>query len=245
MLPEWMIKDDEDALPVEGGAFIIRTIKSVAEAISRIQFQNGRENHHNIPVLIKLGLLLIYIVLLSATRSRLPFMAEAALLLFLIAMRSAAEIARIFKTSFFAACFSFAALLPAVAFGAYPLMHALFLTGKLFLSVSAVALFAGSTQWNHLTAALGRLGVGDIIIFSMDITFKYIVLLGCLVRDLLEALLLRSVGKNKEKYASVGGVMGVVFLRGMEMNEQMVEAMRCRCFTGEYRDTKNEPDRIA
>ena len=32
----------------------------------------------------------------------------------------------------------------------------------------------------------------------------------------------------------VGGVMGVVFLRGTEMNRQMYEAMVCRGFTDDY-----------
>ena len=36
------------------------------------------------------------------------------------------------------------------------------------------------------------------------------------------------------KYTAGGGVMGVVFLRGTEMNRQMYEAMVCRGFTDDY-----------
>ena len=72
-----------------------------------------------------------------------------------------------------------------------------------------------------------------ILIFTLDITLKYIVLLGNLLQDLLTAVLLRSVGCNRSKYTSVGGVLGVTFLRGTELNRQMVEAMICRGYTGE------------
>ena len=68
----------------------------------------------------------------------------------------------------------------------------------------------------------------------MDITLKYIVLLGNLITDLLTSLQLRSVGKNNKKYSSIGGVMGVTFVRGTEMNRQMYEAMQCRGFTDDY-----------
>jgi cobalt/nickel transport system permease protein len=66
-------------------------------------------------------------------------------------------------------------------------------------------------------------------------TLKYIVLLGSLIQDILTALRLRSVGKNNKKYQSVGGVMGVTFLRGTEMSREMYEAMRCRGFTDDYK----------
>ena len=46
---------------------------------------------------------------------------------------------------------------------------------------------------------------------------------------------LRSVGKAEKQYSSVGGVMGVTFLKGMEMNKEMYEAMQCRGFTDDYK----------
>ena len=72
------------------------------------------------------------------------------------------------------------------------------------------------------------------VIFIIDITFRYIALLGNLMQELLTAVSLRSVGRNDKKYNSVGGVMGVTFLRGTEMNKEMYEAMQCRGFTDDY-----------
>jgi cobalt/nickel transport system permease protein len=55
-------------------------------------------------------------------------------------------------------------------------------------------------------------------------------------------LKLRSVGRNKEKYTSVSGVAGTMFIKSKEMSEEMYEAMECRGFTGEYKRAKlNKP----
>ena len=69
---------------------------------------------------------------------------------------------------------------------------------------------------------------------TLDITLKYIVLLGDVCLDMLTALKLRSVGKNREKGKSLSGVLGVTFLKSREMSEEMYGAMTCRGFEGEY-----------
>ena len=86
-----------------------------------------------------------------------------------------------------------------------------------------------------MTGALRKFHIPGVVIFIIDITFRYIVLLGKLMEDLLTAVSLRSVGRNNKKYSSVGGVMGVTFLRGTEMNKEMYEAMQCRGFTDDYK----------
>jgi cobalt/nickel transport system permease protein len=98
-----------------------------------------------------------------------------------------------------------------------------------------VTIFNHTTQWNHITGALRKLHIPGIFLFTLDIALKYIVLLGTLIQDILTSLRLRSVGKNNKKYQSVGGVMGVTFLRGTEMSREMYESMRCRGFTDDYK----------
>jgi cobalt/nickel transport system permease protein len=106
---------------------------------------------------------------------------------------------------------------------------------KVFLSLEMVSIFNHTTQWNHITVALRKLHIPGIFIFTLDITLKYTVLLGTFITEVLTSLQLRSVGKNNKKYQSVGGVMGVTFIRGAEMSQQMYEAMRCRGFTDDYK----------
>ena len=125
-------------------------------------------------------------------------------------------------------------LIPAMFIQPSGIRNELLIVIKVFFSISTLSIFNHTTQWNHITGALRKLHIPGIFIFTLDITLKYIVLLGNLITELLTSLQLRSVGKNNKKYSSIGGVMGVTFVRGTEMNQQMYEAMQCRGFTDDY-----------
>ena len=77
-------------------------------------------------------------------------------------------------------------------------------------------------------------------VFTLDITLKYIVILGNICVDMLNAVRLRSVGRNKDKKSALSGVMGVTFLKSREMADEMYQAMVCRGFDGEYNNVKRE-----
>ena len=68
----------------------------------------------------------------------------------------------------------------------------------------------------------------------MDITIKYIVLLGEYSINLLYALKLRSIGITSNKYKSLAGIIGNLFIKSYKMSEEMFHAMECRGFVGEY-----------
>ena len=80
----------------------------------------------------------------------------------------------------------------------------------------------------------GISAVFQIFFINLNAIKQELPLLGNLITELLTSLQLRSVGKNNKKYSSIGGVMGVTFVRGTEMNRQMYEAMQCRGFTDDY-----------
>ncbi|WBL48029.1 energy-coupling factor transporter transmembrane component T [Clostridium estertheticum] len=68
----------------------------------------------------------------------------------------------------------------------------------------------------------------------MDLTIKYIVLLGEHSINLLHALKLRSIGITPNKYNSLTGIIGNLFIKSYKMSEEMFHAMECRGFVGEY-----------
>jgi cobalt/nickel transport system permease protein len=109
------------------------------------------------------------------------------------------------------------------------------ITPKVFATVMAVSILSRSTQWNAITGALKTFFIPDLFILVLDIAIKYIMLLGEFSLNLLYSLKLRSVGKNDNKYASLSGVAGTLFIKSKEMAEDMYAAMECRGFTGEYR----------
>jgi cobalt/nickel transport system permease protein len=148
--------------------------------------------------------------------------------------RPAKEILSIWKTAFVGAGFACLLLLPAAILNPGAISNYGKIVCKVFLCLELVTLFNHTTQWNHITGALRKLKVPGVFIFTLDITLKYIVLLGTFIDELLISLSLRSVGKNRKKYEAVGGVMGVAFLRGTEMSQEMYHAMCCRGFTDDY-----------
>ena len=139
---------------------------------------------------------------------------------------------RTFSTALFAAALSALILLPSVFMGSPRSMMTVSI--KVFTSVGLIGLLAATTEWNKITASLAKFHVPGVFIFTLDITLKYIVLLGNISAELLNALTLRSVGKNRKKSESVSGVLGVTYLKSREMADEMYQAMVCRGFDGEY-----------
>ncbi|MCR5034037.1 MAG: energy-coupling factor transporter transmembrane protein EcfT [Clostridia bacterium] len=235
MLPEWMRKTDDYVPPKDGGTFVVKTIQTIGKVMSRLKVQAGHEKKRHLPALFKLLALVALIVITSITQSRLVLMGIVAGLLAYLCTWPAKGLLGIFKTPVAAAALAFVLFLPAMLMNPAGIPNNLVVVAKVFICVTMVTIFNHTTQWNHVTLALRKIHVPGIFVFTLDITLKYIVLLGNLIQDLLTSMQFRAVGKHEKKYSSIGGVMGVTFIRGTEMNEQMYEAMRCRGFTDDYK----------
>ena len=234
MIPEWMKKTEEYVPPADGGAFYYRTLKSLGGIMSRLRLESGREGRFSLPAGVRLLLMIALIILVSVTQNNLVIMAVGAAVLVRLAMMSAEDISAVVKAVLVAVIMAVVIFAPAVIMDPVRLWNSIRVVAKILISVTLVGIFNRTTQWNHLTAVLRKAHIPGTVIFIIDITFRYIVLLGNLMQDLLTAVSLRSIGRNDKKYNSIGGVMGVTFLRGTEMNKEMYEAMQCRGFTDDY-----------
>jgi cobalt/nickel transport system permease protein len=234
MIPDWMKQSDSYVPPKGGGAFAIRTMRSVGQVVGRLVFQQGHEKKHALPALLKFGLLVLSILLISLSHNALILMAFTAAVLVYLCTWPAEDIPLILKGALVAACIALILLAPAMIMNPDGIRNNLRVVWKVFVTVALVRIFGHTTQWNHITGALHKLHIPGVFIFTIDITLKYIVLLGRFIHDVLTAYLLRAVGKNDRKYKSVGGVLGITFIRGTEMSTEMYEAMRCRGFTDDY-----------
>ena len=235
MIPAWMTKSEASAPPKSGGAFAIRSLRSLGGVLARLKVQRGREGKRQLPALLRLLLLLVLVVLLSLARNRLLLLALAALILGRLCLLPGELILGVLKSALAAAFLALLLFLPAMLLRPAGIPNNLTVVGKIFLSVTMVNIFNRTTQWNHVTGALRTLHVPGIFVFLLDLTLKYIVLLGTLLRDLLTAYLLRAVGKGRREYRSVGGLLGVTFLRSTELSRETWEAMCCRGFTDDYK----------
>ena len=109
---------------------------------------------------------------------------------------------------------------------------------RVYVSVTLVGILSAGTSWNKLTASMRTFRIPSLFIFTLDITLKYISVLGEICVDILTSVGLRSVGKNPDKAKSFSGVLGITFLKSSEMSEEMYASMCCRGFTGEYQMSK-------
>ena len=236
MLPAWMRNTDSYVPPGGGGTFAVRTIQSISAAVGKLRFLPGQERKRFLPAPVRLLFLFSLILLLSVSRQFMVLLACTAIALLTLASMQPRQILSVLKSAIAAAIFTCLLLLPAMLLRPAGRWNNLVIIWKVFISVQLVSIFNHTTQWNHITSALRRLHVPGVFIFTIDISLKYIVILGRFINDLLTSYLLRAVGKNRKKYKSVGSVMGVTFLRGTEMNRQMYEAMVCRGFTDDYKE---------
>ena len=233
MIPEWLLHEQNYKPQIDKDTFINKSILGLIGIISRIKAEgNEGKDLFRMNSAFKVAFTFMLIVLLSLSASFTFVVVAGVYLLAVLSMMEAREIVKIIKISLIMTIFTFVILLPAAIWGNY--YSSVMITSKVFVTVMAVNILSHSTKWGDITSGLKRFFVPSLFILVLDITIKYIVLLGEFSLQLLYALKLRSVGKNKSKYTSLSGVAGTLFIKSKEMAEEMYSAMECRGFTGEY-----------
>ena len=203
--------------------------------MSRLRVQKGHEKGLKTPAVLKIPALLAVIILIAVTRNMFILLGITAVLLLYLCTWPPKDILNVLKSACGAGIIAVLIFVPAVIMNPANLPNSLVTISKVLLSVSFVAVFNHTTEWNHITRALRQLHVPGIFVFTLDVTLKFIIQLGTLIVELLTSLSMRSVGKNNKKYTSIGGVMGVTFIKGIQRNREMYEAMVCRGFTDDYK----------
>lgn len=233
-MPEWLSNDENYSPKPDKDTFVNKSIMSMFGILSRIRAQgSGAAAKYKVNAALKVAFTFMLIVLISISGNFAFVITVNVYLLAVLCTMEAKNILRILKISLTAAFITFAALLPAAFWG--NAFSGVMITAKVFTTITAVSILSHSTRWNSITSALSKFFVPDIFILVLDITIKYIIMLGDFSLSMLYALKLRSVGVNKSKYTSLSGIAGTVFIKSKEMAEDMYYAMECRGFTGEYR----------
>ena len=232
-IPEWLLTEETYVLQSDKNTFIDKSIQSILKVISRIKEQtSSRALKYPVSATLKVFSTLLLVVLLSVSRSPLFVMAVIVCLLVILSLMEVRMIVGILKVSCAAILFSAFVLLPAAIWGDF--FNSLLLVSKVFANILAVNILSHSTNWNAIVSVLKSFFVPDMFIFVLDITLKYLVLSGDFALNMLQALNLRSVGRDNSKYTSLSGIVGTTFIKSKEMAEEMQSAMECRGFTGEY-----------
>lgn len=233
-MPEWLLKKDEYNPPGDKDTFINKSILSLLGIFSKLVMRADKsKSAYKVSAVVKVITALIFIILVSVSRSFLFILTINIFLLFFISMLDADEIKDILGVGIMVAVFTGIILVPSMLWG--NVKNSILIVLRVTACVSSVNILSHITQWNDITSTLRLFFIPDLFIFVLDITIKYIIILGEFSLNMLYALKLRSVGKSRNKYSSLSGVMGTMFIKSKEMAEEMQSAMECRGFTGEYK----------
>lgn len=234
-IPEWMRVEEQYEPPKDKDGYISRSLLQVMGVLRRTN-NNGRAGMISAPVFLLFNIYTI--VLMSLSRNMMFTYIILAGLLLRIAMLQGREIIVILRGALFATILSALVLIPAIFLGNPGSM--LTISIKVFVSVGLMLLMAISTSWNKLTSGMRFFKIPHLFIFTLDITLKYIVMLSETAVNMLTALKVRAIGKNANKDKSLGGILGVTFLKSKDMADETYNAMVCRGFDGTYHMSKSE-----
>ncbi|MDR0861824.1 MAG: energy-coupling factor transporter transmembrane protein EcfT [Oscillospiraceae bacterium] len=234
-MPEWLLQSENYAPRADKDTFLSKSILALLGLISKIRAQDtaAAPTRYAVNPFFKLVFTLTLAVLVSLTREFAFLFAALTYVLLYLCVQPIRTLRRVLATGAAVTAFTFVILLPTALGGnGYSLTM---MPVKVFTAVTAVNLLSHTSRWSELLSALKRFRAPDMLVFVLDITIRYIVMLGETTLESLYALKLRSVGRNTRKYNALSGVAGSLFLRSRQMAEDTHSAMLCRGFTGEYR----------
>lgn len=231
-IPEWLCSSEDYRPSSRREAFVTKNLLQLSSLLGRFRLDGGRDTHFSPSAPCKLLLAGACILLTSLTRNYLFVLVMLALVLVRACLLPKDALARLAPAAALAGGFTALVMLPAALMGQGS--SVLWLATKAVVSTSIVLTVALTTPTAQMTGALRAIRVSPTIMLAVDLALNGIVRLGETAREVLTALALRSVGHNRSKTASMGGVGGVVLLKASRAAQDSYDAMRCRCFDGSY-----------
>lgn len=233
MVPEWLSKKDDYIPREEKNLYIEKSIFSLIKIISIIRNNKNQDRLvYSINPTLKVISVIVMILCVSISRSSIYLLIIDIYVLINLFLMEKKLRKRILFKSFIFPLVTLIALIPSMLYG--NIYNSLLLFQKLIITILLMNLLSHNTKWSEISKSLKLLFIPDIFIWIMDITIKYIVLLGEHSINLLYALKLRSIGITANKYNSLTGIMGNLFIKSYKISEEMFHAMECRGFVGEY-----------
>ena len=189
MLPDWMLSQEKYMPSKDKEAFLSKSIKSVLAVLARLKFQEGKDGRFSATPSLKLFYTILFIVLTACSKNYLFTLIMCATVTVRLAFFSAKSIRQILSGTAGAVTLSVFVLFPAVFMGnPQTLMN---ITSKVYVSVTLIGILSAGTSWNKLTGSMRTFKIPSLFIFTLDITLKYISVLGEICVDILTSVGLR------------------------------------------------------
>ena len=234
MTPDWLLKNEAYVPRSDKDAFVDQSIVSFLRVLSLVRSRTALvRGRRGIDARVKLVSTFVLILFTSLSLKPLFVGLCGTVLLVCLSFRTGPVILGVLKAAAGAGGFTLVIMLPSAFWGNTG--GAAMVTVKVLICVGFAKLLPATTEWRSLTRALGFFRVPDIFVLVLDLALRYIAILGALSIDMLWALRLRSVGRNRQKTGSLSGIAGTLFLKSRVLAESTYAAMECRCFSGTYR----------
>lgn len=231
-IPSWLKTPEHYRPGTDRDGFVSRSLLSLSAALAQFRLDGGRQSRCSPTAATKLLFAVGCVLLVSLSRNYLFVLIMLAGVLVRACLLPREALAHVMAGATTAAGFTLLVMLPAILLG--QAQSPVTLATKAFVSTGLVLSVALTTPTHKLTRALRRFGMPGVAILTADLALRSIVSLGQTASDILAALQLRSVGRNHNKQASMGGVGGVTLLKASRAAQDTYDAMRCRGFDGSY-----------
>ena len=237
MIEDWLLKSEEYEPDDTKERFIDKSIFSFFKIIDNIKKEEqGNTYIYKINVIVKMFSIILNILLIALSRNFLFLGSLNILLFFLLLSIEKKKQSRIILISMIFPIFTAIILIPALIKGS--VFHSCLLIYKVFMNILLINIISATSTRQAFIKSLKFLLVPDIFIWIMELTLKYILLLAEYSLEVLHALKIRSIGKSDKTKKSLFPIMGNMFLNSVKLSEEMIGAMECRGFTGEYHYTQ-------
>lgn len=231
-IPAWMCRPEGYEPPRDRDGFITRSMLQLVSALRALRLDAGSPSRLSPSPSVRLVVTLLAVVLVSLA-SNLAFVAVMlALVLVRACVLPRKALRRVVTTSVAAASLALVVMLPATLLG--QTRAAVSMALRTLVSCGLVTCMVQTMAPGGISSALRALRVPGVTILTLDLALRSIVDLGRVALEVLTALRLRSVGRNRDKGGSIGGVGGVLLLKASEASRDTYDAMRCRGFDGSY-----------
>lgn len=230
-IPAWLLSTDDYSPSADKEAFLQRTLFAILAKLSFLRQKPIANTAKFFSAPAKLCLILLTIILVVASQKIMFPLIVLAGNIILLAFLDGRKIIEILKSAIVATFFAVIIVLPSIFLGNNRI---LFLPCKIFITVMMLSYLSQTMPFYQLSYALRFFHVPNLFILVLDMTLRYIVLLGDTTISLLTSLKLRSVGKNKTKYENMAAILGTTFLKSQAYAKSTYDAMLCRGFTGDY-----------
>lgn len=242
-LPAWLQEHARYEPLADRDRFLQKNALKLAALLARVKAQRGGLEDASrlsfldrtllsVDVSLRLGGIVALVLCTALARNMFFVYLMLGIVLVILACKRADALAETIKPALAAAGFAALVTIPAIFLGQPTSCVRISL--KVFVTVSLLSHLSHGVAWNQLVGGLRFYRVPQLVVCVLDMALKYIVLLGEVASHVLDALRLRSVGRNQQKSAAASNVLGTTFLKAHDYGEEMYEAMECRGFTGDY-----------